>query len=380
MKLEFDEEQDMLRTAAREFLRTECPTKLVREVEEDPTGYSPDLWRKMAELGWLALPFSEEYGGGEGSFLDVIALIEELGRALAPVPYISTVVSVGTTIAAHGTAEQKKSYLPRIGSGELIGAFAMTEEEASYQPSSIRTTAHRSGDGYVIDGTKLFVPDGAIADLLLVLARAGEPADATDSTRGLSLFLVDPTSPGISREALPTFGEDRLAEVTFSNVQVGGDALLGPPQGGWSIVRELMNRTIVAQCLEVVGMTQVAFDMAVNYAKERVQFGQPIGSFQAIQHKCANMVIDVDGARFISYQAAWRVGEGLPADLEVSEAKAWVNEACRRVAAEAHQIHGGIGFTKEYDLQLYTRRIKGAEARYGDTEYHRELVAQELGL
>lgn len=377
MNLEFDEGQEMLRAAAREFLRTECPPRLVREVEEDPAGYVPDLWRRMAELGWLALPFPEQFGGGDGSFLDVIALIDELGRALAPVPYVSTVVAVGGAIARHGNADQKQAYLPRIGSGDLIGAFALTEEEASYQPGSIRLSAESSNGGYTINGTKLFVQDGAIADLLLVVARTSAGSDPAD---GLTLFLVEATEPGIRREALPTFGEDRQAEVTFENVRVPAGAVLGPVDRAWPVVREILNFATVAQCMDVVGMAQVAFDMALTYAKERVQFGQPIGSFQAIQHKCANLVIDVDGARFITYQAAWKLSEGLDADLEVSTAKAWVNEACRRVAAEAHQIHGGIGFTKEYDLQLYTRRIKGAEARLGDTEMHRERVAALLGL
>lgn len=377
MNLEFDEGQEMLRTAAREFLRTECPTRLVRDVEASADGFSPDLWRKMADLGWLALPLPEEYGGGGGSYLDAIALVDEVGRALAPVPYIASVVSVGLAISAHGTDEQKQAYLPRIGTGETIAAFALTEEEGSYRPGSIRLSARRAGDGFELNGTKLFVQEGAIADLLLVVARTDESADPE---AGLSLFLVDATVDGIRREALPTFGEDRQAEVTFSGVKVSAGTLLGPLNGGWPLVRGILNQTTVAQCMQVVGMAQVAFDMTLNYAKERVQFGQPIGSFQAIQHKCANLVIDVDGARFITYQAAWKISEGLDADLDVSTAKAWVNEACRRVAADSHQIHGGIGFTQEYDLQLYTRRIKGAEARLGDTEFHREKVAALLGL
>lgn len=377
MNLEFDEGQEMLRTAAREFLRTECPTRLVRDVEASADGFSPDLWRKMADLGWLALPLPEEYGGGGGSYLDAIALIDELGRSMAPEPYIASVISVGLAIGAHGTDEQKQAYLPRIGTGETIAAFALTEEEGSYRPGSIRLSAQRAGDGFELNGTKLFVQEGAIADLLLVVART---EDSADPEAGLSLLLVDATAAGIRREALPTFGEDRQAEVTFSGVKVPTDALLGPVNGGWPLVREILNQTTVAQCMQVVGMAQVAFDMTLNYAKERVQFGQAIGSFQAIQHKCANLVIDVDGARFITYQAAWKISEGLDADVDVSTAKAWVNEACRRVAADAHQIHGGIGFTQEYDLQLYTRRIKGAEARLGDTEYHREKVAALLGL
>lgn len=377
MNLDFDEGQQMLRAAAREFLQAECPIKLVREAEDDPTGFAPELWRQMADLGWLGLPFPEQYGGSGGNFLDVVALIEELGRALAPVPYLSTVVAVGMAIATHGSEAQKARYLPRIARGELIAALALTEPEASYSPGAIQLPARPANGGHVLDGTKLFVQDGAIADLYLVVARTSAGADPS---QGISLWLVEAGQPGIEREALPTFGEDRQAEVTFRNVAVPADARLGPLDGGWPIVHDILNRTIAAQCLEVVGMTQVAFDMALNYAKERVQFGQPIGSFQAIQHKCANLVIDVDGARFIAYQAAWQVNEGLPADLQVAEAKVWLNEAGRRVAADAHQIHGGIGFTQEYDLQLYTRRIKGAEARYGDTEYHRELVAQQLGL
>jgi len=377
MDLGFSEEQEMLRTMARDFLANECPKSLVREMEEDEKGYSPELWRKMAELGWFGLVFPEKYGGTEGSFLDLGVLMEEMGRALLPGPFVPTVVQAGLTIMNHGSEEQKQQFLPKIANGDLIMTLALTEPMGRYSPDSVTLKGEASGDGFVLSGVKLFVPDAHVSDYMIVVARTKDGADKSD---GITLLIVDSKSAGVAVTPLKTIASDKLCEVKFDKVKVLKANVLGQVDKGWAIVKDIMEKATVAQCLLLVGEAQVAFEMSVQYAKDRVQFGRPIGSFQAIQHKCANMVTDVDGARFITYQAAWRVSEGLPAAMEISMAKAWTSDATRRVVAEAHQIHAGIGFTKDYDLQLYFRRQKAGEVTWGDGDWHRELVAQQLGL
>jgi alkylation response protein AidB-like acyl-CoA dehydrogenase len=239
----------------------------------------------------------------------------------------------------------------------------------------VRAVTHN--DGFVIDGTKLFVANAHTADTLLVAVRS---SDAGGPDAGISLLLVPGNAPGIAQTPLQTIAADRQFEIEFRHVEVGAEALLGQLHQGWPLLKQSMDYATVAKCAEMVGMAQVAFDMAVDYAKNRVQFGRPIGSFQTIKHKCADMVIDVDGSRFITYRAAWCLANGQEATREIAMAKAWTSDACRRVCAAAHQIHGGIGFTKEYDLQLYFRRAKQGEVSYGDADLHREVVAQAIGL
>jgi alkylation response protein AidB-like acyl-CoA dehydrogenase len=377
MDFSLSEEQEMLRKMARDFLEKECPKALVREMEEDEKGYSPELWRKMAELGWIGLVFPEQYGGEGLSFLDLAVLIEEMGRALVPGPYVSTVVYCGSAILAAGTDEQKQELLPKIARGDLILTLALTEPSATYEPAGIEVKAVPDGDDFIINGTKLFIPDAHVADYLLCVTRTGESADGED---GITLFLVDARSEGISCEPLKTIASDRQFQVSFKGVRVPRKNMLGEAGRGWDIVKEFLPRATLAQCALMVGGAQQVLEMTVDYAKERVQFGSPIGSFQAIQHKCADMATDVDGCRFITYQAAWMLSQGLPCAAQVSMAKAWVSDAYRRVCVEGHQIHGGIGFIKDHDMQLYYRRAKLNELAFGDADYHRELVAQQIGL
>jgi alkylation response protein AidB-like acyl-CoA dehydrogenase len=287
------------------------------------------------------------------------------------------VLTFGLPVLFGGSEAQKQRYLTSIAAGNLLGTLALTEPSASFEPAGISVRAATHQGGWVINGTKLFVPNAHTADVLLVAVRTSE--DGT-SEEGISLLLVPGNAPGVEKTPLHTIAADRQYEVEFRNVEVGADALLGELHHGWPLLKKTLDHATVAKCAEMVGMAQVAFDMAVDYAKNRVQFGRPIGSFQAIKHKCADMVIDVDGSRFITYRAAWHLANGLEASREIAMAKAWTSDACRRVCAAAHQIHGGIGFTKEYDLQLYFRRAKHGEVMYGDADLHREVVAQEIGL
>jgi len=377
MDLGFTEEQEMLRTTARDFLAKECPTSLVKELAEDEKGYTPELWQKMAELGWMGLVIPEEYDGMGMQFLDLIVLLEEMGRACLPGPFFSTVVLGGYTILEAGSEEQKKELLPKIANGELILTVALTEPSARYDPASITVKAVPDKDDYVINGTKLFVENAHIADYIICVTRTKEAANPED---GITLFLVDGKSPGLSTTLLKTIAGDKQCEVVFDNVRVPKKNMLGELDKGWPVVGKVLEKATVALCAQMVGGAQAALDMSVAYAKERIQFGRPIGSFQAIQHYCANMATDVDGSRYITYEAAWKVSEGLPATMEVSMAKAWVSEAYRRVTLLGHQIHGGIGFCMDHDMPLYFKRAKGAEPTFGDADWHREIVAQQLGL
>jgi alkylation response protein AidB-like acyl-CoA dehydrogenase len=374
MDLGLSEEQEMIKTSARDFLEKECPKTLVREIEEDARGYSPELWKKMAELGWMALPFPEEYGGTGNSFLDLCVLIEEHGRALVPGPFFNTVVLCGLPILSFGSDAQRQEHLPAIADGNRIMVYAQTEPSASWDAAGVELTAKADGDFCVLNGIKLFIPNGEAADNLLVVARTG------DGEKDITLLLVDAKSPGVAYEGLKTIASDHQAEITFKDVRVPASNILGEVNKGWDIVEKIQEWGAAGKCAEMVGGAQFVLEMSVEYAKQRVQFGRPIGSFQAIQHHCANMVTDVDGSRYIAYEAIWRVSEALDSAKEVSMAKAWVSDAYRRVCALGHQIHGGIGFTKEHDMQLYFRRAKAAELAFGDGDFHRELVAQHLGI
>jgi alkylation response protein AidB-like acyl-CoA dehydrogenase len=377
MDLSLTEEQQLLQNSVRDFLRQECPTTHVRAMEEDDIGYSSELWKNMADLGWAGLMFPEQYGGSGYSFIELCVLMEEFGRALLPSPFHSTVLTFGLPLLFGGSNAQKQRYLPAIASGKLLGTLALTEPSASFEPSGVGVRAENRSGKFVINGTKLFVLNAHTADELLVAVRT---RDTGGPENGISLLLVPGRASGVEITPLQTIASDRQFEVEFRNVEVGADALLGTLHEGWPLIRKTLDYATVAKCAEMVGIAQVAFDMSVEYAKNRVQFGRPIGSFQAIKHKCADMVIDVDGSRFITYRAAWCLAEGLDATREIAMAKAWTSDACRRVCAQAHQIHGGIGFTREYDLQLYFRRAKQGEVFYGDADLHREVVAQEIGL
>ncbi|MBA7680392.1 Acyl-CoA dehydrogenase [subsurface metagenome] len=371
MHLALSEEQEMLKTMARDFLSDKLPKTTVKEIEESELGYSPEIWKEMAGLGWMGLAFPEKYGGSDMSFLDLAILLEEMGRACLPGPYFSSVVLSGLAILDVGSEEQKAAYLPKIASGEAIFTLALTEASASYDASGIETKATAEGDNYIINGTKLFVPDANVADHMLVVAR-------TD--KGITIFIVDAKSPGISHTVLKTIAEDKLCEVVFDKVKVPKANILGELNQGWKEVEKIIQRAAVAKCCEMVGCIQQALDMTVEYAKDRKQYGRPIGSFQVIQHYCADMATDVDGTQLSAYQVAWMLSEGLPCTKEVAIAKAWAGEACQRVMALAHQIHGAIGVTIDHDLQYYTRRVKAAEVSFGDASFYREVVAKEMGL
>jgi len=374
MKLTLTEEQEMLKKTARDFLAEKFPKTFVKQMEENETGYSRELWQEIAELGWMGLAFPEKYGGGDMSFLDLAVLLEEMGRACLPGPFFSTVVLGGLPILDHSSEEQKQEYLPKLIRGEKIFTLALTEPGyQNYDASSVTVEATPDDGNYIVTGTKLFVPDAHIADYLLCVAR-------TKPKNGITIFLANAKNPRINYTVLKTIAGDKLCEVVFDQMPVPKANILGQLNQGWGAVQKIIERAAVGKCCEMVGNIQRVLEMTVDYAKERKQFDRPIGSFQIIQHHCADMATDVDGARFSIYQAAWMLSEGLPCTKEVAIAKAWAGEASQRVLALAHQIHGAIGVTIEHDLHFHTRRAKAAELAFGDADFYREAVAREMGL
>ncbi len=380
MDFGFSDEQEMLRQAARDFLTEYCTSAFVRQMMEDERGYSPELWQQMAALGWLGLAFPEEYGGQGLGFVDLTVILEEMGAALLPSPFFSSVLLAGQSILLGGSEAQKKTYLSKIADGSLIATLAMTEPSGRFEAAGIvDVKAAPAPDGFTISGAKLFVPDAHVADVMVVAARTKA---AGDKGFGISLFLVDSDTPGISVTLLKTMDQTRKqCEVVFDSVAVGRDRLIGTVDMGWPVLSKVLHICTAALCAEMVGGAQRVLDISVAYAKERIQFGRPIGSFQAIKHKCAEMMLQVESAKSAAYYAAWAVDEGVPeAPLAVSMAKAYCNDAYRYTAGEGIQVHGGIGFTWEHDMHLYFKRAKYAEFTFGDATYHRELVAQEINL
>ncbi|MBI5967507.1 MAG: acyl-CoA/acyl-ACP dehydrogenase [Deltaproteobacteria bacterium] len=378
MDFHLSEEQKMLKESARDFLQMECPKTFVREMEKDPKGYTPELWRKMANLGWMGIVFPEEYGGIGGDFLDLLVLLEEMGRACLPGPFFSTVVLGGLSILEAGTESQKKEFLTKIASGDLILTLAHIESATrQFDPYLIDVRALAEQNGYLIDGIKIFVPDAHVAKFMICVARTkGE----MDSKEGITLFLIDARSPGIKWELLKTVARDKQCEVLFQKVRVPQENILGGLDRGGSVLEKLLQKAAIAKCGEMIGGAQFVLDMCVSYAKEREQFGKLIGTFQAVQHHCANMLINIEGGRYISYKAAWMLSNGIPCKRQVALAKAWVSDAYKRVVGLGHQIMAGTGYMEEHDMPLYSRRAKAAEIAFGDANYYKKIVAKEIGL
>jgi alkylation response protein AidB-like acyl-CoA dehydrogenase len=360
-------EQELLKNEARQFLDSECPKKVIRQIEESEIGYSPAIWKKMADLGWLGLVLPEEYGGVGGSLLDLAILFEELGKTALPNPIFSTILLGAIPILDGGSDEQQKKLLPGVARGEVIITLALSEPELDYNPAFIETKA-KCGEGkFVISGTKLFVPYAGVADYMLVVARS---AETTSNGKGITVFLVPARAKGIRMTALNTSAGDKQFEVVFNRVIVSSKDILGKVDEGWPLVEKALLRATAIQCVQMVGVMQQALSMTANYTSTRIQFGRPIGSFQAVQHRLANMLTDVEGARWLSYQAVYRLDRGLPAAREVAIAKAWTSDACQRVAYGAQHLHGGIGMDMDYDLHFYFRWAKVMELNLGAAPFH----------
>ncbi|HKN39614.1 MAG TPA: acyl-CoA dehydrogenase family protein [Acidimicrobiia bacterium] len=377
MNFAFSEEQEELRRSVRRFLEDKSPVTEVRRLMETTEGYDPKVWAQMAnELGLQSLHIPEAYGGQGFSFVELVVVLEEMGRALLCAPFFSTVCLAADAIINAGTEEQKQALLPGIASGETIATLAFTEPSGKWDANGITMEATPDGSGgYTLDGTKMFVLDGHVANLVVVAARAA----GTGGTEGISFFTVAGDAPGLTRTALPTMDQTRKqAKLEFSGVKAEP---LGEEGAGWAALSKTLDQVAVCLAAEQVGGAQKCLDMSVEYAKVRIQFGRPIGSFQAIKHKCADMLLEVESSKSAAYYAGWAAAEDndeLP--VVASLAKSYCSEAYFHAAAENIQIHGGIGFTWEHDAHLYFKRAKSSEILFGDPTYHRELLAQRIGI
>jgi alkylation response protein AidB-like acyl-CoA dehydrogenase len=372
----FSEEQEMLRGAAREFLAKASPSAVVRKVMETDDAYDPALWKRIAEQGWTGLGIPEEYGGF-GTFLDLIVVLEETGRVLLPGPFFETMAMAVPAVLEAGTAAQKKEVLSAIAAGEARATVAVTEPSGRWDADAIQLTAQRSGDGWKLDGTKLFVPGAGVADYMVVAARTRGSGE-----EGVTLFLVKGRPAGMTVTALSTMDmTHKWYEVRFEGVQLPADAVMGEVDKGWPALRRALDAATAGLCAEMVGGAATVLERSVDYAKTRQQFGKPIGIYQAVSHKLADMLLEVESARSVTYYAAWAVEADAPdRALAASIAKAYTSDAYRRAAGNGIQVHGGIGFTWEHDMHLYFKRAKASEVTLGDATYHRELVAQALDL
>lgn len=379
MNFGFSEEQEMLRDATRRFLDNECPSSFVRKMMEDDSAHATEMWKKVAEQGWPAILIDEAHGGVGGSFLDMVVILEEMGRSLLPGPFLATALLGTPAILAGGSDEQKNAILPGVAAGETILSLALAEQSGRYDAGGVALAATPKGEDFLLSGEKFFVPDAHVADQLVVVARTGQGAAAED---GISLFVVDAKAPGVTVTQLKTVDMTRRqCHVAFQDVAVPAAQVVGQVGAGWPIVQRTLDQAMAGLCAEMVGTGQQALDMAVAYAKERVQFGKPIGSFQAVKHKCVDMMVQVENARSLTYYAAWTVDENVPeARQAVPMAKAYCSDMCKTVTSEAIQVHGGIGFTWEHDMHLFYRRGLASEAAFGSAPVHREVVAQELNL
>ena len=373
MDFAFSAEQEMLRDTARRFLADKAGSDVVRELMETDSGFDAGLWSEIAAQGWQAMAIPEEYGGAGFSYLELIVLMEEMGATLFPSPFFSTVVQGANALLVAGSDEQKKEYLPQVAAGELRLALAHLEETGSHDPDAVTATAEVDGGDYVIRGRKLYVVDGHTADAILVAAR-------TDA--GVSLFMVEGDADGVSRSRLETMDMTRKqAEVVLDGVRVPASAMVGADGSAHETIAGVRDLASVALAAECVGGAQRCLDMSVEYAKVRIQFGRPIGSFQAIKHKCADMLVQTESARSAAYYAGWAASEDndelrITAPLAIS----YCSEAYFFCAAESIQIHGGIGFTWEHDAHLYFKRAKSSGLLLGSPAQHRSLMADRLGL
>jgi alkylation response protein AidB-like acyl-CoA dehydrogenase len=364
-----NEQQEMMQTLAKDFLAAEYPDKVLKAMAKDEKGYTPELWKKMQEMNLMGLSLPEQYGG-VGDFLDLAVVLEEMGRVCFISPYFATVALGAGILMIAGSAEQKQQYLPAIAEGKKIATVAILEKSIGYSAQAIQTRAKVQGGDYNINGVKIFVSDAQNADYIICAART------SDFSEGITLFIVPVDTAGLTITPLDTFGGDKQAEVILSNVKVPAGDILGGIDKGWSYLEKLLERANIASCAVMVGLAEQALKLTLDYVKERNAYGHPIGAFQSIQHRAADMLMDVESSRYITYQAAWKINAGLPAARDAAAAKAWVSQAGKRVLTSAHQLHGAIGMTEDHILHYYTKRLRSCEFSFGGADDQLEKLAE----
>jgi alkylation response protein AidB-like acyl-CoA dehydrogenase len=379
MDISFNEDQVEIANQARRFVENECPSSFVLEMYEDERGITDELWSKMAEMGWMGMRIPEEYGGIGLGLADLCIVLEEMGRGVLPGPFFATVMLAAESVIEAGNESQKQTYLPKIAGGEIRGTLALLEPDGGPNPDYVQMEARHANDGFILNGTKLFVPDAQVADFMVVAART-EPGD--DPDRGITLFLVDTKVDGISITSFVTMdGSRKQSRVDFKDVSVAEDDVLGEVNKGWEPLSRVLRYAAVGLTAENVGGAEKAMEIAVDYAKIRIAFGQPIGGYQAIKHQCSEMLVDVESSRSLQYYAAWAQEEedSVSAALAAHSAKSESSKAYVAVTAKCLQVMGAIGITWEHDAHLYYKRANANEVAFGDTAYHREEIARLIG-
>ena len=376
MDFGMDEQTVIVRDTARKFFREQCPSSRVREILATEEGYSPEMWRQIAELGWQGLVNDESYGGSGGTLFDLFTLVEEMGRALLPSPFFCSSVLSGPLIEEAGDQDLKKALLPQMIRGERILTIALLDGEGRPDFDDPTLRAHPvDGGGYELTGTRLLVPFAHVAGGILVCAKIeGAGSD------GPTLFLVDPKTEGLECVPLDTLTKEKAFALRFDRAGVDGDLIVGAPGQGGAHVRRIWPRATVLKCAEMLGGLERVVEMTVAYVKERHQFGRPLGALQAVHHACFEMATCLETTRLAATQAGWLLSQGLPAVKEIAMAKAWCNDAYKKCAAMGHQLHGAIGFTEEHDMHLYSQHAKASEMAFGASWLHRSRVADELGI
>jgi len=375
MALVLNDEQTMLREHARGFLSKNAPIAHLRQLRDskDATGFSRPLWKEFVDLGWAGILIPADHGGLGLGHVEAGVVMEELGRTLTPSPFLSTAVIAASAIARAGNDQQKNAYLPKIASGDLIATLAI-DETSKHRPNKIALSATRSGNGYTLKGAKSFVLDGHVADLIIVVTRT---SGAAGDTKGLTLFLVDAKSKGIRSERTPMVDTHNAARMTFDNVNVGADAILGNLDAGWSVLEGTLNVGRAALASEMVGASQEAFDRTVTYLRERKQFGKLIGEFQALQHRAADLYCELEVTRSAVLKALQTLDESFDKATQiVSIAKARVGTSATLAVQEGVQMHGGIGMTDEFDIGLFMKRVRVCNELFGDSNFHADLLAK----
>jgi alkylation response protein AidB-like acyl-CoA dehydrogenase len=374
MDFKFNDEQEILKDSARNFFKKNCDKKVVRELESSESGHSAELWGKMAELGWMGTIIPEEYDGIGCTLLELAVIFEEMGRAAAPGPFFCNTLSA-LAILEGGNESQKKELLPKIASGELLFTMAIEEPEVNYNFKAISMAATSQSDNFIINGTKLFVPYAAVADYILVVART---QGAVGDENGLTIFMVDNKAAGIEITPMKTIAADKQYQIDLNSVTVPSSNILGNINDCFPVLESIHTKARAMRCVEMVGGAQQELEMTAEYTRERKQFDRPIGTFQAAQHRLADMYVAVQGARLGSYNAVFQLSKNRSAHRDVAMAKYFTSKACREVALSAQQLHGGMGASLEYDLHFYFRRAKAMELQLGPPSYHLRALGAEL--
>lgn len=376
MEFGFTSEQDMLRKSFSEFLAKECPSDIVRELIEDDVGFSPDIWKKISELGWLGLIYDEKYGGSEGAFLELFILFEEIGKVLLPSPLFTSAVLSGLLIHEAGNEKQKDDLLPSLINGSKIFTLSLYDEQGKLDIDNPKVEAVENQNGsYTLNGNRLFVTYAHLADSILLCAKL-----KGSKTDGSTLFRIPGNADGIQKDPLNTITGEKTFALILNNTEVQSENVIGSMGKGADYLNCIFPKAVVLKCGEMLGGLQRIFDMTIAYVKERHQFGRPLGSLQAVQHFCVDMNTYLETSRLISYQAASLISEGVSCEKEVAMAKAWCSDAYKKSTWIAQQIHGGIGFTEEYDLHLFYKHAKEAELAFGDSWFHRSRIADNMGI